>query len=306
MDQQNDTGHYDIISDPAKRLEHEGDFLLWLLSIAPKHGDVTRSPSPAADVPPEAAGPPDSAPENRDWLRAQSAGRRMPVPDLPRNARPPAPVPVRVLDMATATGVHAFFLAENGAEVTARDLKEESIDYARAHRSHPRISYEVHDLREARGGPFDLVVVMGNTLCLLESAADVEKGLAAARQSLAPGGVLFAHVVNYAAVEATGPRQKVRRLSTQGVDKIIVKDMVPTGENAPVLVAFSHFEFKDGAWRTWGSQAVLLNLRRENLGAMIEAAGFEIEGIFGDYDRSAFEEKRSPDLLFVARKPASG
>ncbi len=246
MPEENDAGSYDIISDPAKRLAHEGGFLLWLLSIAP--------------------------------------GKR-------------------VLDMAAATGVHARFLAENGAEVTARDIDSDSIEYARTHRAYPRITWQVQDLREPLDGPFDLVIVMGNTLCLLDTLEDVKKGLAAAARMVAPGGVFFAHVVNYAGLEAAGPRQKVARLASEGIDRIIVKDMVPTGGGGPALVAFSHFELEDGVWRTWGSQSVLLNLRKDTLERLIERAGLRVEGVYGDYDRSPFDENTSPDLLFVARKP---
>jgi 2-polyprenyl-3-methyl-5-hydroxy-6-metoxy-1,4-benzoquinol methylase len=83
-------GYYDIISDPVKRLAHEGEFLLWLLEKAP--------------------GP-------------------------------------RALDMACGTGVQALFLAGHGARLTARDIDEDMISYARSIRPHDRITYEVADMR---------------------------------------------------------------------------------------------------------------------------------------------------------------
>ena len=77
MSEKRDSGGYDVISDPSKRLAHEGGLLLQLLSRAPGN---------------------------------------------------------RVLDTACATGAHAHFFAENGAVVTARDINEESIQYARENR----------------------------------------------------------------------------------------------------------------------------------------------------------------------------
>lgn len=240
-----DAGDYDIISNPGKRLAHEGDFLLWLLELAP--------------------------------------GRR-------------------VLDMAAATGVHAEFLASHGAEITARDIDEEAIMYARANRAADRIVYEVHDLLEPAGGPFDLVILMGNTLSLLDCEEDVPRAFEAAHRQLSPGGVFFVHVVNYAALEAGGPRHKVARDESQGVVRVIVKNMVPLGGGGPALVSFSRFQRTGGVWETGASQSVLLNLRRSFLEEAAAGAPFEIHGVYGDYDRSPLEEASSPELLFVLRK----
>lgn len=236
---------YDIISNPERRLAHEGDFLLWLLELAP--------------------------------------GRR-------------------VLDMAAATGVHAQFLAAHGADLTARDIDEDAIRYARANRASERIVYEVRDLRKPAGGSFDLVILMGNTLSLLDCEDDVPRAFEAAYGQLSPGGVFFVHIVNYAALEAGGPRHKVARDESQGVVRIIVKSMVPLGGGGPALVSFSRFRRKDGVWETGGDQSVLLNLGRAFLEEAAAVAGFEIQGVYGDYDRSPFDRASSPDLLFVLRK----
>lgn len=235
---------YDVISDPSKRLAHEGEFLLWLLSTA---------------------------------------------------------LGGRVLDMACATGVHAEFMARHGAAVTARDVDEDAVCYAGEKRPHANVTYEVHDLRVAKGGPFDLIMVMGNTLSLLGGIEDVERAFLAVSGMLAPRGVAFAHVVNYAALEAGGPRQKVARKTTQGLDLVVVKDMVPSGEGGPALVSLSYFERKGEVWRTWGSRSVLLNLRKSALIEAAAGAGLAVETVYGDYDRSGFDEKRSPDLLLVLR-----
>lgn len=249
MEERHDPSHYDVISDPGKRLAHEGAFLRWLLELAP--------------------------------------GKR-------------------VLDMASATGVHALFMAENGAEVTARDINEGSIDFARANRPHPNLTYEIHDLREPRGGPFDLVVVMGNTLSLLETTNDVSRALQAVRSMLSDNGFVFAHVVNYARLAAEGPRHKVARGEAGGRLRIVVKNMIPApegGAGAGALVSFSNFEFADGVWQAWGSQAVLLNLTRDSLVKAFAGAGLEVRHVFGDYDRSEYSPRESPDVLIVAAGP---
>lgn len=249
MEERHDPSHYDIISDPGKRLAHEGAFLRWLLERAP--------------------------------------GKR-------------------VLDMACATGVHALFMAENGAEVTARDIKEDSIDFARANRAHPNLTYEIHDLREPRGGPFDLVVVMGNTLSLLETTEDVSRALQAVGGMLSDNGLIFAQVVNYTKLAEEGPRHKVARSEGEGGGKvrIVVKNMIPaTGGGAGAFVSFSNFELQDGVWQAWGSQAVLLKVTRDSLVEAFAGAGLAVKHVFGDYDRSEYSPHESPDVIVVAAKP---
>lgn len=240
--------YYEVISNPEKRLAHEGGFLLSLLSAAP--------------------------------------GKR-------------------VLDMACATGVHAEFLAENGAAVSARDMSEDSIGHARRHRSHPNVTYCVHDLCVPYGRPFDLVILMGNTLSLLDSKDHVHTALQAMKLALAPGGVGFVHVVNYTALEAGGPRHKVVREKTQHADITVVKNMMPCGKGGGALISFACFENRDGRWTTWGSQSVLLDITKDFLERAAAGAGLDVAAIYGDYDKSPFDETTSPDLLMVLKNGAA-
>lgn len=237
-------GYYDIISDPEKRLAHEGEFLLWLLERAP--------------------------------------GKR-------------------VLDMACGTGVQAEFLARHGATALARDIDPAMLAVARAKRPHTGVTYEAGDMRRAPAGKFDLVIIMGNSISLLATHYDIGLTLEAVDAALAPGGIAFVHVVNYAALEFSEPKQKVATRKEGDIETTIVKDMVPTGVDEPVLVAFSYFEKSGPAWRTAGAQAVLLNSKREFLERRAGLAGLTPEGAFGDYDRSPFDPASSPDLLLVFR-----
>ncbi|MFO7976971.1 MAG: methyltransferase domain-containing protein [Candidatus Hydrogenedentota bacterium] len=68
----------------------------------------------------------------------------------------------RVLELACGTGLHALWFAEEGAEVTASDLSEAMIAYARQHRPHERIQYLVHDMRTPPHGIWDLAVCLGS------------------------------------------------------------------------------------------------------------------------------------------------
>lgn len=236
--------YYDIISDPAVRLAHEGEFLLRLLREAP--------------------GP-------------------------------------RVLDAACGTGVHAEFLAKNGAVVTARDIDHGMLEYARAKRPHENVMYEKGDMRQAAGGPFDLVIIIGNSLSMLPSFDDVRRTVAAVDVSLRPGGIALLHVINYARFRQAGAQQKVARRAVPGGEAVVVKDMVPA-EGAGALVSFSYFARSGEGWRSSGHQSVLLELAPAIIEEAAAACGLAVEGRFGDYDRSPFNVRRSPDLLLLLHK----
>jgi SAM-dependent methyltransferase len=236
--------YYDIISDPGKRLAHEGQFLLWLLERAPGG---------------------------------------------------------RVVDTACGTGVQAEFLARHGAVVTARDIDRDMIEYACERRPHRGVTYEVADMTKASGGPFDLAICMGNSLSMLPSGDAVATAVGLMGGTLAPGGVAFLHVLNYAAVTSRPPAQKVARQRSDSGEIVVVKDMVPA-EGAGLLVSFSYFERRGSVWHTAGEQAALLDLKRDWLVAAGEKAGLSLEGEFGDYDSRPFEAESSVDLLLVFRK----
>ena len=157
-------------------------------------------------------------------------------------------------------------------------------------------------MRNAVGGPFDLVVVMGNSLSMLPTREDVKKTLRAFFAELAPGGAAFVHVVNYRGIEEGLPKHKVARKALSDGEVVVVKNMIPTGKGAPVLVAFGYFLRRGEAWEAWGSESTLQNIGREFLEEAAREAGFEVEGEYGDYDRSPYDETRSPDLLLVLRK----
>lgn len=93
----------------------------------------------------------------------------------------------RVADLASAQGNFGLLLAEAGFDVTALDLNEEFLRYARRKHTHGAFRCVQANLLEYRGeAPFDCVL-MGE---IIEHVAHPARLLNAAFENLAPGGLL--------------------------------------------------------------------------------------------------------------------
>lgn len=98
------------------------------------------------------------------------------------------PPPARVLDAGCGTGRVAVRLAELGYDVVGVDVDASMLEVARAEA--PRLDWRLGDLSTFDlGAAFDVVLVAGNTIPLLEPGTllDASERLAA---HLSPGGVI--------------------------------------------------------------------------------------------------------------------
>jgi 2-polyprenyl-3-methyl-5-hydroxy-6-metoxy-1,4-benzoquinol methylase len=207
----------------------------------------------------------------------------------------------RVADLACGTGLHALFMAEAGAEVTAMDLSEEMVAHAAARRPHPAITYRRGDMTEVSGGPWDLALCLGNSLSLLPDMKAVEATFRAVFDSLSPGGIFALQVLNYRSTAAQEPRHRVERRKREDTEVVVVKNLVPHEERT--LLSLTFFAFTGRECATVSDAAVLLNLTEAELAAAAVGAGLEVADTYGAFDRSPFDAEKSTDLICVLRKP---
>ena len=203
----------------------------------------------------------------------------------------------RVVDLACGTGLHAAFLAERGAEVSAFDLSEDMLAHARARRPHANVTYGVGDMRDLRGGPWDLALCLGNSLSLVGSRRDVATVLRSVHAALAPGGVFAVQLLNYASASAQQPRHRVEKRTKEGTELVAVKSLVPHGDRTLLSITF-HVLSPDG-YRSVSEAATLLNLSCDDMESAAETAGFDLISFLGGFDGAAYDPERSSDLLAV-------
>jgi len=208
----------------------------------------------------------------------------------------------RVVDVACGTGLHAEFLAKLGAEVTGLDLSPEMIAHARTRRPHPNIQYRAGDMRDLRGGPWDLALCLGNSLSLLPALDDVETAFRSVIAALSPGGRFVIQILNYAAEANRKPRYRVDVKRREDVEVVAVKGLVPHANHTLLSLAF--YAFGPGPAASVSEASVLMNITIEQVLLCAEHTGFRNAGTYGGFDLSEYHRDISADLIVVFDKPA--
>lgn len=205
----------------------------------------------------------------------------------------------RVLDMACGTGPHALFFAEHGAKVTAIDFSESMLAYARQHRAHADITYKQGDIRAITGGPYDLALCLGNSLCLLNTKEELNAAFGSVFKALFPGGIFITQTLNYRAPAARQPRHRIERVTVGDENVVAVKSLVPEGHHT--LLSLNYFAQTPSGYETISEAAVLRNWTEEELLAAANPAGFSPMDMYGSYDQKPFDPDVSNDILLVLR-----
>jgi 2-polyprenyl-3-methyl-5-hydroxy-6-metoxy-1,4-benzoquinol methylase len=204
----------------------------------------------------------------------------------------------RCLDLACGTGLHARYLAEQGATVDAWDLSPAMIAYAREHRAHGGVTYAVGDMRSPSGGPWDLALCLGNSLSLLQTESDLETTFARLRASLNPGGLFLFQMLNYLSAQSKEPRHRVETANSEQTSIIAVKSLVPRGEHT--LLSLNYFvEYERDRTDSFSETATLRNWTRGEFERVAGRTGFALQDTRGSFDGSAFDPARSSDLIML-------
>ncbi len=220
--------------------------------------------------------------------------------------------PLRVLDAACGTGMHAIQLARDGALAAGADLSAGMVARAVQNASAAGVSA---DFRTAGFGglaqafahqlPFDALLCLGNSLPHILTPALLAETLADFSACLRPGGLLLVQSRNFDAVMA----QRARWMEPQAHQEsdgewLFVRfyDYQPDG-----LINFNILTLRRApgeGWRQSVSSTLLAPLRHADLAAALETAGFNALEAFGGMDGAPFDPETSGNLVLCARRKA--
>lgn len=218
--------------------------------------------------------------------------------------------PLKILDTACGTGMHAIELARRGAWVAGADLSEQMI--ARARLNAAQASVKVN-FRPAGFGalqaaftealPVDALLCLGNSLPHVLTRQELRTTLADFAACLRPGGLLLIQNRNFDAVL----QRRERWMEPQGyregdAEWIFLRfyDFEPDG-----TITFNFLTLHRIGEEPWTQQinaARLYPWRRDELQTALLEAGFTSLMAFGGMDGSPFEASTSGNLVFVARR----
>jgi SAM-dependent methyltransferase len=226
-----------------------------------------------------------------------------------QQAPQPSRAPMRVLDAACGTGMHAIALAQRGFAAAGADLSASMIERARQNAAAAGVEarFEAAGFGTLRRtfGPemFEAVLCLGNSLPHVLSPAVLAEAIEDFAACLNPGGVLIVQNRNFEAVTAQGERWMEPQAHREGGREwIFVRfyDFDPDG-----LITFNILTLKREEPGDWTQQTAATRLRpmmQADLNAALSAAGFGNIRCYGNMSGAPFEAETSGNLVVVARR----
>lgn len=109
-----------------------------------------------------------------------------------------------IFDAATGIGVESVLLFNKGYHVTSNEVDDHlrrcAVDYSARQTPPVQLTYTTHDWRDLctyQGPKFDMVLVLGNSLCLISDAGHRELSIRGFAHILRPGGLLVVDERNF-------------------------------------------------------------------------------------------------------------
>jgi len=214
--------------------------------------------------------------------------------------------PLRILDAACGTGMHAIALAQQGHQVIGADISPAMVERARANAAAAgaNVRFEVAELGELIprvGRGFDTVLCLGNSLPHLLTPEALRAALTDFAACLRLGGVLLLQNLNYDRILARRERWLEPQSHWEGEREYLFLrfyDFDPDG-----LLTFHMMTLRRDGGGPWQQQVVstrLRPLRRTELTAALEEIGFTEVTCYGDMTGAPFDPNHSPNLIIVA------
>ncbi|MDO9545474.1 MAG: class I SAM-dependent methyltransferase [Pelolinea sp.] len=220
--------------------------------------------------------------------------------------------PLRILDAACGTGMHAIALAKEGSEMSGADISPEMIKKAQKNTRAAQVNVDLKpvgfgDLEQAYMNsnfhPFDVLICLGNSLPHLLSPDEILAALKDMAACLRPGGMLLLQNRNFDAVMAEHNRWQGLQSYKEGSQEWLFLrfyDFDPDG-----LITFNIFRLHKGENEIWTqkvSTTRLFPLKQEILLPLLEKAGFHQLSCFGKMEASMFDPEKSGNLVVTAIK----
>lgn len=220
--------------------------------------------------------------------------------------------PVRVLDAACGTGMHAIALAQRGYAAAGADLSAGMVERARQNAAAAGVQARFEAvgfgaLRQTFGrASFEAVLCLGNSLPHTLSADELAAALEDFAACLRPGGLLVVQNRNFEAVMASRERWMEPQAHRQGAEeRIFVRfyDFDPDG-----LITFNILTLRREGAGGWTQQSTATRLRpllQAEMSAALGAAGFRAIDSYGNMSGAPFEARASGNLVVAARRSES-
>lgn len=203
-----------------------------------------------------------------------------------------------IVDLGCGTGILTVTLATPGRNVVGIDPSATMLDYARRRPGGDQVNWVLGDSRAIPAAEVDYVVMSGNVAQHIPDP-HWQRALADIAAALAPGGVLV--------FESRNPR--ARAWESWAADLSSVRDTMhgqlrewqEITEPQPGQVLMRAHNVFEATGEHVVQELLLFFREREVIAGQLEAAGFVLDGVWGDWARTPADAS-SPLMVFQARR----
>lgn len=200
----------------------------------------------------------------------------------------------RMLDIACGKGRHCKILASLGFQVTGLDISPDNIEYARQFESR-NLEFYIHDMRlPFRGRYYDFVFNFFTSFGYFRTRREHDAAIRMVARALRPGGKFVIDYLNVHYAEEQlihheekridGTRYDIHRWddNTHFFKKISITDpsLKKPVEFTERVAKFSLGDFTE----------------------MLAYQDMQVEEVFGDYQFGAYDTRKTPRMIMVARR----
>lgn len=200
----------------------------------------------------------------------------------------------RMLDVACGKGRHSKTLASLGFEVTGIDLSYDSIKFAKQFEK-DNLSFFVHDMRLPFWiNYFDFAFNFFTSFGYFKTRREHDDAIRTIAKSLRPTGLLVIDYLNTHYVEEHLIHNEVKKIGDTTYDIHRWDDETHFYKKITVI--------DPSLTESMSCTEKVAKLSLGDLTDMVSFQGMQVKEVFGDYDFSHYDVRKTPRLILIAEK----
>jgi SAM-dependent methyltransferase len=216
----------------------------------------------------------------------------------------------KVLELACGTGRLSIPLLQAGIDLTCVDYSEEMLEVFRKKLEKNHLSCRIADQDMADlslTGQFDLIFIPFHSFSEILDESKHARALTRIREHLTDTGhfVCTLHNPTVRTQSMDGTVKELGRFPTEGRHTLIVSACFKFDDHSQIVHGTQFYEGCDSQGEVVEKRQLNVSFylfHRSQFEKLARTAGFKVVQLYGDYERSPFDEAKSPFMIWVLEK----